>query len=80
MKSFIKAREILDSRGKPTLEVEIPSSRGLARAQVPEGASKGIHEAKELRDNDRKRFNGQGVLKAVKNALQSGKKNRIYAF
>ena len=62
------AREILDSRGNPTVEVEISLSGGLkARAGVPSGASTGSREALELRDGDKKRFNGKGVLKAVEN-------------
>ncbi len=62
----IKAREVLDSRGNPTIEVDILTSAGLSRAIVPSGASTGKHEALELRDNG-KRYNGKGVLKAVKN-------------
>jgi len=64
----IKAREILDSRGNPTLEVEVALSDGTAgRAAVPSGASTGRYEAVELRDRDVSRFNGLGVLKAVTN-------------
>ena len=64
----IKAREILDSRGNPTLEVEVTLENGtFGRAAVPSGASTGAHEAVELRDNDKARFNGKGVLKAVEN-------------
>jgi enolase len=64
----IKAREILDSRGNPTIEAEITLSDGsFGRAQVPSGASCGKLEAYELRDNDKKRFLGKGVLKAVDN-------------
>ena len=64
----IKAREILDSRGNPTLEVEVTLENGtVGRAAVPSGASTGAHEAVELRDNDKARFNGKGVLKAVGN-------------
>ncbi len=64
----IYAREILDSRGNPTVEVEVTSSEGIkARASVPSGASTGIYEAVELRDQDRKRYNGLGVLEALKN-------------
>ena len=64
----IKAREILDSRGNPTLEVEVTLENGIVgRAAVPSGASTGAHEAVELRDNDKARFNGKGVLKAVEN-------------
>ncbi len=62
----IKAREILDSRGNPTVEVDVVTNKGLSRASVPSGASTGIHESLELRDND-KRFLGKGVLKAVNN-------------
>ena len=63
----IKAREILDSRGNPTVEVDITTEEGLFRAAVPSGASTGIHEALELRDGDKSRYQGKGVLKAVKN-------------
>jgi enolase len=63
----IHAREILDSRGNPTVEVEIETEGGLFRAMVPSGASTGIYEAKELRDGDSKRYNSKGVLKAIKN-------------
>ncbi len=64
----IRGREILDSRGNPTLEVEVITANGIiARAAVPSGASTGKHEAMELRDNDKKRYLGKGVLKAVKN-------------
>lgn len=64
----IEAREILDSRGNPTVEVEIRTECGASgRAAVPSGASTGTHEALELRDGDRRRYGGKGVLKAVKN-------------
>ena len=64
----IYAREILDSRGSPTIEVEVHLESGLMGiAQVPSGASTGTYEAVELRDADNKRFNGKGVLKAVQN-------------
>ncbi len=64
----IKAREILDSRGNPTLEVEVELSNGAkGRAAVPSGASTGKYEAVELRDGDISRFNGRGMLKAVNN-------------
>ncbi|MBK7967574.1 MAG: phosphopyruvate hydratase [Bacteroidia bacterium] len=64
----IRAREILDSRGNPTVEVEVITANGvLGRAAVPSGASTGAHEAVELRDNDKKRYLGKGVLKAVNN-------------
>jgi len=64
----ITAYEILDSRGNPTVEVEVLLTDGsLGRAAVPSGASTGIHEALELRDGDKARFGGKGVLKAVEN-------------
>ncbi len=64
----IIAREILDSRGNPTVEVDVYTDRGvLGRAAVPSGASTGVHEAVELRDGDKNRFGGKGVLKAVNN-------------
>ena len=64
----IHARQILDSRGNPTVEVDITTDEGmLGRAAVPSGASTGIHEAVELRDGDKKVYQGKGVLKAVKN-------------
>ena len=64
----IKAREILDSRGNPTLEVDVKLENGtVGRAAVPSGASTGAHEAVELRDNDQKRFKGKGVSKAIEN-------------
>lgn len=64
--SEVHARQILDSRGNPTVEVEIRTEDGqLARAAVPSGASTGIHEAVELRDLDKKVYQGKGVLKAV---------------
>jgi enolase len=66
--SEIFARQILDSRGNPTVEVDVQTDEGaLGRAAVPSGASTGIHEAVELRDNDKKTYSGKGVLKAVKN-------------
>src|SRR5450755_4699741 len=62
----IHAREVLDSRGNPTVEAEVTLSDGTTgRAIVPSGASTGEHEAVELRDGDKKRFLGKGVLKAV---------------
>lgn len=64
----VYAREVLDSRGNPTVEVEVTLDDGtLGRAIVPSGASTGEHEALELRDGDKKRFGGKGVLKAVEN-------------
>lgn len=65
------AREILDSRGNPTVEVEVQTASGHGRAAVPSGASTGEHEAIELRDGDKKRFFGKGVLKAVENVNQT---------
>lgn len=64
----IYAREILDSRGNPTIEVEVTTDNGvMGRASVPSGASTGENEALELRDGDKSRFGGKGVLKAVEN-------------
>ncbi len=63
----VSAREILDSRGNPTVEAEVHTSSGFGRAAVPSGASTGEHEANELRDNDKKRYLGKGVLQAVEN-------------
>ncbi len=64
----ILGREILDSRGNPTVEVEVQLESGvIGRAAVPSGASTGEHEAVELRDGDKSRYNGKGVLKAVEN-------------
>ena len=82
----VHAREILDSRGNPTVEVEITTAKGVFRAAVPSGASTGVHEAVELRDGDkcvsyasealtcrskRKRYLGKGVLKAVQNVNEA---------
>jgi len=68
----LKAREILDSRGNPTLEVDCLLSGGaLGRAAVPSGASTGEHEALELRDGDPKRYGGKGVLKAARNVAEA---------
>ena len=71
----LKAREILDSRGNPTIEVDTFLKDGsFGRASVPSGASTGAHEAIELRDNDLSRFNGKGTLKAVgRNLCRNGK-------
>ncbi len=67
----VYAREILDSRGNPTVEVEVGLACGaVGRAAVPSGASTGVHEALELRDGDKKRYRGKGVLKAVENVNQ----------
>ena len=66
--SEVHARQILDSRGNPTVEVDVVTDEGaMGRAAVPSGASTGIHEAAELRDNDKKVYVGKGVLQAVKN-------------
>ncbi|QQS58975.1 phosphopyruvate hydratase [Candidatus Peregrinibacteria bacterium] len=66
--SHVHAREILDSRGNPTIEADVTLSDGsFGRAIVPSGASTGVHEALELRDGDKSRFQGKGVLTAVKN-------------
>ena len=87
----VKAREILDSRGNPTVEVDVTLQDGsLGRAAVPSGASTGEHEAIELRDGDKSRYGGKGVLKAVanvngeikkavkgKDALKQGKLNQF---
>ena len=68
---LVQAREILDSRGNPTVEAEVTLVSGeVGRAAVPSGASTGEHEAVELRDGDKKRYLGKGVLKAVRNVNQ----------
>src|SRR5437879_10925581 len=67
----VKARQVLDSRGNPTVEVDVWTQDGSkGRGTVPSGASTGIHEALELRDGDMKRFHGKGVLKAVSNVIK----------
>lgn len=64
----IVARQILDSRGNPTIEVDVTTNDGHSgRAAVPSGASTGKHEAVELRDGDKKKYQGKGVLKAINN-------------
>ncbi|KAJ2949175.1 hypothetical protein O0L34_g6116 [Tuta absoluta] len=63
----IKARQIFDSRGNPTVEVDLVTELGLFRAAVPSGASTGVHEALELRDNVKSEYHGKGVLTAIKN-------------
>ena len=69
---IVDAREILDSRGNPTVEVDVVLGDGsVGRAAVPSGASTGLHEAVELRDGDKSRFGGKGVLKAVANVSES---------
>ena len=68
----IRARQILDSRGNPTVEVDVVTDTGyVGRAAVPSGASTGIHEAIELRDGDKQRYLGKGVLKAVHHVNKS---------
>ena len=70
----IYAREVLDSRGNPTVEVEVTLDDGtIGRAIVPSGASTGENEALELRDGDKTRFLGKGVLKAVENVSRKAK-------
>ena len=67
----VRAREILDSRGNPTIQVEVLLIGGASgSAAVPSGASTGAHEAVELRDGDKKRYGGKGVLQAVHNVNQ----------
>ena len=67
----IRAREILDSRGNPTLEADvILESEAMGRACVPSGASTGKHEALELRDGDKERYGGKGVLEAIRNVVE----------
>ncbi|KAI6862829.1 hypothetical protein KC334_g20689, partial [Hortaea werneckii] len=65
--SKIHARYVYDSRGNPTVEVDIVTETGLHRAIVPSGASTGMHEACELRDGDKSMWGGKGVTKAVAN-------------
>src|SRR6516162_10315663 len=66
--SDVRARQVLDSRGNPTVEVEVEVGGGaVGRASVPSGASTGEHEAWELRDGEKNKYLGKGVLKAVKN-------------
>ena len=68
----IQAREILDSRGNPTIEVDVFTDGGhVGRAAVPSGASTGAHEAVELRDGDKKRYLGKGVMKAVEHVNET---------
>src|ERR1043166_1888477 len=68
----IHAREILDSRGNPTVEADVRLEGGaIGRAAVPSGASTGEHEAWELRDGDQKRFDGKGVTRAVRNVNET---------
>jgi enolase len=65
----VHAREIIDSRGNPTIEVEVVTANGIFRSAVPSGASTGIYEAVELRDGDKARYFGKGVRKAVQNVI-----------
>src|SRR5437762_12290843 len=68
----VRGREILDSRGNPTVEVDVILADGaVGRAAVPSGASTGAHEAVELRDGDKARFGGKGVLSAVANVTDT---------
>ena len=72
MKQYIEitdvfAREVMDSRGNPTVEAEVYTELGFGRAIVPSGASTGAFEAVELRDGEAKRYNGKGVTRAVQN-------------
>ena len=67
----IRARQVLDSRGNPTVEVDAATDAGVARSIVPSGASTGTHEALELRDKDASRFMGKGVLTAVANVNET---------
>src|SRR5438067_7180641 len=81
--SDIHARQILDSRGNPTVEVDVITDNGtLGRAAVPSRASTGKHEAVELRDGDKGRYLGKGVLKAVQNVNTVLKEelNGLYVF
>ena len=74
----IQAREILDSRGNPTIEVDVHLTSGqIGRAAVPSGASTGQHEAIELRDNDLSRFGGKGVLNVIDNINNEINKNLV---
>ena len=65
--SKIFARCIFDSRGNPTVEVDLYTAKGVFRAAVPSGASTGVHEALEMRDGDKSLYHGKSVFKAVKN-------------
>ena len=65
----VHAREVLDSRGNPTVEVELTTADGTFRAAVPSGASTGIYEAYELHDGDKSRYNGKGCRNAVRNVI-----------
>lgn len=65
--SKVFARSIFDSRGNPTVEVEVTTENGVFRAAVPSGASTGIYEALEMRDGDKTRYHGKSVQKAIDN-------------
>ena len=65
--SKVYARSVYDSRGNPTVEVELTTEKGVFRSIVPSGASTGVHEALEMRDGDKSKWMGKGVLHAVKN-------------
>ncbi|CEP10461.1 hypothetical protein [Parasitella parasitica] len=67
----VHARQIFDSRGNPTVEVEVFTAKGVFRADVPSGASTGIHEALELRDKDKPDYMGKGVLEAISNVVKT---------
>ena len=74
----IQARQILDSRGNPTIEVDVILDDGsFGRAAVPSGASTGAHEAVELRDGDDKYYKGKGVLKAVEAVNEESYRNQV---
>ena len=75
----VYAREVLDSRGNPTVEVEVYTESGaFGRAIVPSGASTGEHEAVELRDGDKSRYLGKGVVNAVNNVNENRSRNRWF--
>ncbi|MFH1321603.1 MAG: phosphopyruvate hydratase [Bacteroidota bacterium] len=81
--AIIKARQILDSRGNPTIEVDVVTDNGVrGRAAIPSGASTGKHEAVELRDGDKGKYSGKGVLKAVQNVnnILNEELNGMYIF
>ena len=75
----IRARQIIDSRGNPTLEVEVSLDDGISgKAAVPSGASTGKYEAIELRDGDKKTYGGLGVLKAIEKAIRKVVERQTY--
>ena len=74
----VYAREVLDSRGNPTVEVEVYTESAFGRAIVPSGASTGEHEAVELRDGDKSRYLGKGVINAVNNVNEIIARNRRF--